>query len=98
VPGIYPGRVVSFGVVDGDYGTEVIAIVAEMKGVQDPEGALLIEKAIRSLVLAAVGVAPRHVAVVPERWIIKSTAGKISRKETRERFMQQLHLSGAEGE
>jgi acyl-CoA synthetase (AMP-forming)/AMP-acid ligase II len=88
--GIYPGRVVSFGIADSEYSTDVMAIVAEMKGHYDPHGALALEKEIRSLVLAAVGIAPRHVAVVPERWIIKSTAGKISRNETRERFMREL--------
>jgi acyl-CoA synthetase (AMP-forming)/AMP-acid ligase II len=93
VPGIYPGRVVSFGIVDSEYGTEVIAIVAEMKGDHDSDGALKLEKEIRSLVLATVGIAPRHVAVVPERWIVKSTAGKISRNETRARFMRELHPS-----
>jgi len=36
VPGIYPGRVVSFGIVDSEYGTEVITIVAEMKGEHAP--------------------------------------------------------------
>jgi len=91
LPGIYPGRVVSFGIVDGEYSTEVIAIVAEMKGHHDSDGALTLEKEIRSLVLATVGIAPRHVAVVPERWIIKSTAGKISRNETRVRFMREVH-------
>jgi acyl-CoA synthetase (AMP-forming)/AMP-acid ligase II len=93
VPGIYPGRAVSFGIVDGEYNTEVIAIVAEMKGDYASDGALTLEKEIRSLVLATVGIAPRYVAVVPERWIIKSTAGKISRKETRERFMRELSRS-----
>jgi fatty-acyl-CoA synthase len=92
VPGIYPGRVVSFGTLDREYGTEAITIVAEMKGVHDPQSAQSLEKQIRSLVLATIGIAPRYVAVVPERWIIKSTAGKISRRETRERFMQEIHL------
>jgi hypothetical protein len=32
------------------------------------------------------GIAPRYVSVMPERWIVKSTAGKISRGETRARF------------
>jgi hypothetical protein len=36
------------------------------------------------------GVAPRAVSVVPQRWIVKSTAGKISRRETRERFEREI--------
>jgi hypothetical protein len=35
------------------------------------------------------------VKVVSERWIVKSTAGKISRRETRQRFLQELFHSSA---
>lgn len=90
IPGIYPGRTVSFGVPDSEYGTDAVVVVAEMKGQYDGNRALQIEKGIRSAVLATVGIAARHVAVVPEHWIIKSTAGKISRQETRERFLREF--------
>jgi acyl-CoA synthetase (AMP-forming)/AMP-acid ligase II len=86
---VYPGRVVAFGVEDTNYGTQSLAVVAEIKGEFSVEGAAELEAAIRKLVLAAIGVAARHVAVVPGRWIVKSTAGKISRRETRQRFLQE---------
>jgi fatty-acyl-CoA synthase len=89
VPEIYPGRVVAFGMLDEQYGTENLAVVAEIRGDHDRETATRVERAIHKLVLATIGIAPRHVAAVPERWIVKSTAGKISRKETRERFLQE---------
>jgi fatty-acyl-CoA synthase len=89
VEGVYPGRVVAFGVEDRDYETQSLAVVAEAKGDYDEDRALDLEAAIRKLVLAAIGIAPRHVAVVPQRWIVKSTAGKISRRETRERFVRE---------
>jgi acyl-CoA synthetase (AMP-forming)/AMP-acid ligase II len=89
IDGIYPGRVVAFGVEDQEYGTQSLVIVAEIRGDYHEGAALELEAAIRRLVLAAIGVAPRFVAVVPQRWIVKSTAGKISRRETRERFMQE---------
>lgn len=89
VEGIYPGRVVVFGVPDEQYGTESLTVVAEMRGAFESKSARVLEAEIRKLVLAAVGVAPRFVKVAPERWILKSTAGKISRRETRERFLQE---------
>ena len=89
IPGIYPGRVVAFGVEDQEYGTQSLAVVAEMKADYEGEAALELEAAIRKLVLTTIGTAPRHVAVVPARWIVKSTAGKISRRETRERFLRE---------
>jgi acyl-CoA synthetase (AMP-forming)/AMP-acid ligase II len=45
--GIYPGRVVAFGVEDRDYGTQSLAIAAEMKGDLAEEGAVELESAIR---------------------------------------------------
>jgi acyl-CoA synthetase (AMP-forming)/AMP-acid ligase II len=89
VPGIYPGRVVSFGMMDEENGTETLAVVAEMKGEFHEAAARKLEREIQQLVLATIGVAARYAAVVPERWIVKSTAGKISRRETRERFAQE---------
>lgn len=94
VDGVYPGRVVAFGVEDNEFGTQSLAVVAEMRSEFNGEAATELEAAIRKLVLTTIGTAPRHVAVVPARWIVKSTAGKISRRETRERFLQErLHVS-----
>lgn len=89
IDGVYPGRVVAFGVEDQEYGTQTLAIAAEMKGDYDETAASALEAEIRKLVLTTIGTAPRHVAVVPQRWIVKSTAGKISRRETRDRFLRE---------
>ena len=93
VDGIYPGRVVAFGVEDPEYGTQSLGVVAEMKGEFHEEAAQELEDAIRKLVLSTIGTAARYVAVVPQRWIVKSTAGKISRRETRERFVREMVAS-----
>jgi acyl-CoA synthetase (AMP-forming)/AMP-acid ligase II len=89
IAGIYPGRVVAFGIQDAEGGTEKMAVVAEFRGVYDQAAASLLERRIHKLVMAAAGIAPRYVAVVPERWIVKSTAGKISRRDTRQRFLEE---------
>jgi len=88
VSGIYPGRVVAFGMLNEAHGTEGLAIVAEARDDSADVGSLQHE--IFQLVLSAIGVAPRVVSVVPQRWIVKSTAGKISRRETRERFEREI--------
>jgi acyl-CoA synthetase (AMP-forming)/AMP-acid ligase II len=84
--GIYAGRVVAFGVPDEKLGTEALAVVGEVRGPYDRKIAGELERKMQQLVLSSIGVAPRYVAAVPERWIVKSTAGKISRRETRIRF------------
>lgn len=94
IEGVYPGRVVAFGVEDKDYGTQSLAIVAETKVKSKEEDSSRIEAAIRKLVLTNIGVAPRYVAIVPQRWIVKSTAGKISRRESRDRFLKEKLAAG----
>lgn len=89
LPGVYPGRAVAFGLTDEQLGTETIAVVAELKGEYSRRAAEELERRILQSVLAAIGIAPRHVRVHPERWIVKSTAGKISRIETKAKFMQE---------
>ena len=89
VAGVYPGRVVAFGAPDDEQGTEVLCVVAEMRGTYEPKQAAAIGAQIRSQIIGSMGVAPRFVSVKPERWIVKSTAGKISRKETRARFIEE---------
>jgi acyl-coenzyme A synthetase/AMP-(fatty) acid ligase len=81
--------VVVFGVEDAQQGTENLAVVAEFRGDFQAGAARKMEREIQRLVLAAIGIAPRFVQVVPERWIVKSTAGKISRRETRLRFLEE---------
>ncbi|MGA3237674.1 MAG: AMP-binding protein [Bryobacteraceae bacterium] len=89
-PGVYPGRVVALGFEDEEAATEAICVVAEMRGNYDPVTANKLALEIRSLIVSGVGIAPRYVLVKPERWIVKSTAGKISRRETRVRVLDEL--------
>ncbi len=89
IPGIHLGRVVAFGVEDQEFGTQGLAVVAEMQGSFNEDAVFALEAAIRKLVLTTIGTAARYVAVVPHGWIVKSTAGKISRRETRERFLRE---------
>jgi len=93
VAGLYPGRVVAFGVDDQVQGTESLAVVAEMRGEYENSAAAELELQIRRIVSSVLGTAPRYVRVVPERWIVKSTAGKISRTETRKRFLREMENS-----
>jgi acyl-CoA synthetase (AMP-forming)/AMP-acid ligase II len=94
VKGIYAGRVVAFGIDDQAQGTESLAVVAEMRGEFDSSTASALENQIRVLVSSVLGSTLRYVRVTPERWIVKSTAGKISRRETRLKFMRESSSPG----
>jgi acyl-CoA synthetase (AMP-forming)/AMP-acid ligase II len=87
VSGVQPGRAVAFGVDNDEMGTQSIAVVAEMSGEYEPAAATRLEQEVRRLIIASLGIAPRYVSIVPQRWVVKSTAGKISRRDTRNRFL-----------
>lgn len=85
VEGIIPGRVISFGEEDEQMGTEQIAVVAETKYETDKE-----KNELRLTILKAgmaIDVNIHKVYLVPPRWLIKSSAGKPSRKANKERII-----------
>jgi acyl-CoA synthetase (AMP-forming)/AMP-acid ligase II len=83
---VYPGRAVAFGVEDEQYHTQNLAVVAELRGTFDRQRADAVGQLMKRLITAVLGIPPRYTVAVPERWIVKSTAGKISRQDTRTRF------------
>jgi acyl-CoA synthetase (AMP-forming)/AMP-acid ligase II len=86
VTGVLPGRVVAFGYDDPHLGTEVLAVIAETNASSRDE-----KKHLKVAILEA-GMANdqsiSRVFLVPSRWLIKSSAGKPSRKANKERVLQ----------
>jgi fatty-acyl-CoA synthase len=90
VDGIIPGRVVAFGEENVSLASEQVAVIAE-SAVEDDTG----RKALRLGVIKAgmaIDVTIAHVYLVPPRWLIKSSAGKPSRKANRERILADKQL------
>jgi fatty-acyl-CoA synthase len=92
VPGVRKGCVAAFGAADATKGTERLVVVAETRE-RDPAARTRIEQAITARVLAAMGVPPDVVEVVPPNTIPKTSSGKLQRDSTKKRF-----LTGALGE
>jgi acyl-CoA synthetase (AMP-forming)/AMP-acid ligase II len=85
---IHEGRVVAIGLFNADVGTDEIIVVAEVEREELLAGGDQIERDLRTLVVAATGVAVKTFFVKPPKWIIKSTAGKASRSGTREKLLR----------
>jgi fatty-acyl-CoA synthase len=85
VDGVIPGRVVAFGEENTELGSEQVSVIAESSVTE--------EKAQRKLELKiieagmAVDVSISKVYLVPPRWMIKSSAGKPSRRANKERIL-----------
>ncbi|MFO7445102.1 MAG: AMP-binding protein [Ignavibacteriaceae bacterium] len=93
VPGIIPGRVVAFGEYDEELGSEQISVAAETNTADEKE-----QKNLKLAVMrfaSGVDISIKKVYLVPPRWLIKSSAGKPSRKANRERI---LNSTGIEEE
>jgi len=87
VAGVIPGRVVAFGEEDKVLGSEQVSVIVETS-IED-EGQ---QKDLRLAVIQAgmsIDVSIAKVYMVPPRWLIKSSAGKPSRKANKERVLNE---------
>jgi fatty-acyl-CoA synthase len=87
IPGVIPGRVVAFGEEDEALGTETISIVAETKIEEEKAKADLRFSIIKAGMKNELNIS--NIYLVPPRWLIKSSAGKPSRKANKERVLEQ---------
>jgi fatty-acyl-CoA synthase len=86
VPGVHAGRAVAFGVPDEREGTELIAVVAEVH-TDDPTERQTITAAIRSTVARSSTVTLSYVHLVNDKWLIKTSSGKIARSANRAKWL-----------
>ena len=89
VPGVHPGRTVAFGMYDEEAGTEEVVIIAEVDR-EEPSEQEVIADAIRKHVTKSSAIALRHVKVVGEKWIVKTSSGKTARSANKEKFLKEL--------
>lgn len=89
IPGLRPGRAVAFGIESAQTGSEELIVVAEhdeATGIPPAECRAAISRLLAENLL----VKPRDVRIVADRWLVKSTSGKISREVNRHRYLEQF--------
>jgi fatty-acyl-CoA synthase len=89
VPGVHKGRTVAFGMYDEEEGTEEVVIIAEAESTSPSEQEAIAD-AIRKHVTKSSAIALRHVKVVDDKWIIKTSSGKTARSANKEKFLKEL--------
>jgi acyl-CoA synthetase (AMP-forming)/AMP-acid ligase II len=89
VSGVHPGRVVAFGVVNPEIGTEDVIIVAEVE-TDDPGERERIADQIRQRVTRGSDIALRYVELVGPKWIIKTSSGKVARSANRDKYLTEF--------
>lgn len=86
VPGVHAGRAVVFGVPDEREGTELIAVVAEVH-TDDADERKAITQQVRQAVAHGSTVTLNYVQLVDDRWLIKTSSGKIARGANRDKWL-----------
>ena len=89
IDGVIGGRVVAFGAADAQSGTESLVLIAE-SAEQDPAEQGRIKREIRAHVAQSFDCTVGGVHIVPPRWMVKSTAGKVARADNRSKYERLL--------
>ncbi len=89
VPGVIPGRVVAIAEENPELGTEHVAVIAETSITSEPNRKALGLEIIKAGMASGITIASVYLA--PPRWLIKSSAGKPSRKGSREKLMTESY-------
>ena len=84
VNGVIPGRVIAFAEDDPQLGSEQIAVIAETESLSADEKKALELEIMKAGMEADMSI--RKIYLVSPRWLIKSSAGKPSRKANVERI------------
>ena len=94
VPGVHAGRAVAFGVFDEREGTELIGVVAEVDAAiadaTDPIEKKQIAQQIRQIVTKQSMITISYVHLVDDRWLIKTSSGKIARAANRDKWLAEV--------
>ena len=88
VEGVHPGRAVAFGIFNEEKGTEDVIVIAEIESL-DTDNKTLVSDEIRRRVTQSTAVALRHVLLVDEKWLIKTSSGKIARSANKEKYLME---------
>ncbi len=94
VAGVRQGRAVAFGVDSAQTGSEELIVVAEYDtgaGVTSAQTRMEVSRAVSDQFL----IKPRDVRIVEERWLVKSTSGKLSRDENRRKYLEAFRTKAA---
>jgi acyl-CoA synthetase (AMP-forming)/AMP-acid ligase II len=101
VPGVKPGRAVAFGVYRDESGTEDAIVVAETTDSADLDDKAQSRRAVdvKRRVKAALDLDLYSVKLVAPGWLVKTTSGKISRSENKQKYLSKQTVSElAEGQ
>lgn len=83
------GRCAAFGLTDPHLGTEMPVLVIELrKQLDDPQVQKLLRR-VRQQVADELDIALADLRLVPKRWVVKTTSGKVARAASRKKYLDE---------
>jgi len=86
INGIKPGRNVAFGVSEEGLGSDFLVVICE-KNRDIRRDERQIKREIRLRLESEIGVVPRTIKIENRGWLVKTSSGKISRKENKRKYL-----------
>ena len=91
INGLKPGRNVAFGVSDENLGSDSLVVICE-KSHDSKQDERIIKREIRTRLESEIGVIPRKIRIEKSGWLMKTSSGKISRKENKRKYLNEIRL------
>lgn len=88
IDGVKKGRCVAIGIYNDSIGSEEVILIAETEH-HSQEASSRIIKDIKKRVSEDINLLLKDVYLVPLKWLIKTTSGKISRKENKRKYLKE---------
>ncbi len=88
IDGVHPGRVVAFGIFNEEKGTEDVVVIAEVEMKNNKTFKDLVLE-IKQNVTKKTAISLRNVYLVQEKWLIKTSSGKIARAANKEKYLKE---------
>ena len=89
IKGVKPGRMSAFGIYDSRVGSESMILVCEVSTELNDEEIQKIKSNITKLLQSTIEVVPRKIKFVNPGWLMKTSSGKVGRKENKAKYMRE---------
>lgn len=86
--GIKKGRCVAIGVYNDKIGSEDVVLIAETELLSEQEKNIIV-KEVKKKISEDLNLLLKEVYLVPLKWLVKTTSGKISRNENKRKYLKE---------
>jgi acyl-CoA synthetase (AMP-forming)/AMP-acid ligase II len=86
IDGVKPGRVSAFGIHDSKVGSETLILVCEKNSSVEAISNKQIKTDIINIIFSTIEVIPKKIVLVEPGWLVKTSSGKVSRKENKAKY------------